>query len=957
MGRARILIVEDEAIVAMDLQGRLAALGYEVAAVTSTGEEAVLRAHETRPDLALMDIRLAGELDGIAAAEQVRDRLGIPVVFLTAYADDDTLARAKVADPFGYLLKPFQDRDLRTTIEMALYKHKTDRDLRRLTRMYAVLSQVNQAIVRAVSRAEVLQQTARIIVEYGAYRLAWVAWKDGDKAIAVAAGGDTDGAVGRKGSFSLDDPEALGVVGASLKTGKTCVANDMAADPRYAVWRDTCARIGVRSAAAFPIRLKGDLCGALAVYCAEPDAFDREAVRLFEEVALDVSFALDWIESQEQRRKAETQLHATHRQTTAILESISDGFFSLDEELRITYFNAEAERLLGRSREEVMGREIFEAFPEAKGSVFELNYRRALRERVPVTFEVYFDVPPYRNWYDVKVYPQSKGISVYFLVTTEKKRAEEQLRFMSFCIERMGEPSYWVDEQGRFIYVNEAGCRDLGYAREELLAMTVPDIDPDMPATAWPQHWRELRERKSLLFEMRHRARDGRIFPVRVSANYVEFDGKGYNCAFVRDITEERRSQAALQALVESVVGHSGVESLHVLTSRLCAWMGVDAVLLSELQPDGLTLRTVSLQLDGAQRAEQQIPLRGTPCELAVQKGFAFCAGGVAAAFPGAALLEQGGFESYIGVPLHGRTGRPIGVLCALARKPMAPAPNARQVMEILAAKAATEIERLRADQERAALEAQLRQQQKLEAIGVLAGGVAHEVNNPITGVMNYAQLILDAAPAGSTEAKYAQEILREGERVTQIVRNLLTFARQDKQAHSPAELADIVESTLALVRTLMRHDRIRLDVALPAGLPRIICRSQQLRQVLLNLLTNARDALNERYPEADPDKVITLRATPFTRDGRRWVRLTVEDRGPGIPPEHLARIFDPFFTTKSGGTGLGLTISHGIVREHNGELHVESEPGRPTRFHVELPVDNGWRLTAPNKDDAEGTT
>ena len=958
MSRSRILIVEDEAIVAMDLQGRVSALGYEVVGVAATGEEALEIAERSRPDLALMDIRLAGAMDGIAAAERARDRLGLPVVFLTAYADEDTLERAKFAEAFGYLLKPFQDRELRTTIEMALYKHKTDRDLRRLTRMYAVLSQINQAIVRAASRAEILQQAARIVVEYGAYRLAWVAWRDGDAVLPVAQGGEDKGLLRHKGAYSMTGPEAASVTGTALRTGKTCAVNYFLDDPRSELWRPRLAELGIRAAAAFPIRLRGEVCGTLSVYSGDPEAFDREAIRLFEEVTLDVSFGLDWIETQEQRRKAEAQLNMTHRQTTAILESITDGFFSLDEGLRITYFNAEAERLLGRRREDVMGRDFFEAFAEFKGSAFETGIRRALRDRTPVSFETHFEVSPYRNWYDAKVYPQAQGVSVYFLVTTERKRADEQMRFMQFCIEHMGEPAFWIDEEGRFVYVNGAACRTLGYTRGELLGMTVFDVDPDMPAEKWPRHWRGFRERKSRVFETRHRRRDGTLIPARISANYVEFDGRGYHCSFARDISDELRAKAAFQALVESVVGHSGVESLHILTARLCDWMGADAVFLTELHADGRALKAVSARMDGTLLADCGYPLRGTPCEQVIEKGFYQCNDGATGLFPDAGEVVRNAFVSYVGAPVRGADGRPLGVLCALSRKPLSLPPSAREVMEILAAKAATEIERIRDDKRRLDLEAQVRQQQKLESIGVLAGGVAHEINNPITGVMNYAQLLVDNAPPGSLQAQYAGEIIRESERVTQIVRDLLTFARQDRQAHSPADIPDIVDSTLSLVRTLMRHDSIRLEVDVPPGLPKIKCRSQQVRQVLLNLLTNARDALNERFPEANPDKVVALRVEPFSRDGRRWIRITVEDRGSGITPETMARLFDPFFTTKAGGTGLGLAISHGIVRDHHGQLRVESEPGRWTRFHVELPVDNGWSLEPQNgRDDKERTT
>ncbi|MCE5264517.1 MAG: hypothetical protein LLG97_13410 [Deltaproteobacteria bacterium] len=132
-------------------------------------------------------------------------------------------------------------------------------------------------------------------------------------------------------------------------------------------------------------------------------------------------------------------------------------------------------------------------------------------------------------------------------------------------------------------------------------------------------------------------------------------------------------------------------------------------------------------------------------------------------------------------------------------------------------------------------------------------------------------------------------------------------------------------------------------------------CRSQQIQQVLMNLLTNARDALNERYPGYSPEKRLRVTAEIIRKQGRTFIRTTVEDNGIGIRAEIRDRIFDPFFTTKpkETGTGLGLSISYGIVRDHGGELTAESEPGRYTRFHVDLPVDSGWTLS---KDAGNGS-
>ncbi len=248
--------------------------------------------------------------------------------------------------------------------------------------------------------------------------------------------------------------------------------------------------------------------------------------------------------------------------------------------------------------------------------------------------------------------------------------------------------------------------------------------------------------------------------------------------------------------------------------------------------------------------------------------------------------------------------------------------------------------ERKRMEEARADLAKRLLQQQRLEAMGTLAGGVAHEINNPINGIMNYAQILQDRLEIGSPLREFTGEIIHETERVTRIVRSLLAFARTEQPTYGPARISDIVEETLSLVRAVIRQDQIDLRVDLQPDLPEVRCQSTQIQQVVMNLVTNARDALNERYPGHHPDKCLAIIASRIQHEGATWIRVAVEDQGTGIAPDVRERMFDPFFTTKplDRGTGLGLSISRGIAKEHGARLNFESEPGRFTRALLDLP-------------------
>jgi PAS domain S-box-containing protein len=254
----------------------------------------------------------------------------------------------------------------------------------------------------------------------------------------------------------------------------------------------------------------------------------------------------------------------------------------------------------------------------------------------------------------------------------------------------------------------------------------------------------------------------------------------------------------------------------------------------------------------------------------------------------------------------------------------------------------ATDIDdRKRAETERDQLEARLRQQQRLDSIGTLASGVAHEINNPVQGIMNYAELIGGSAVADDMIREFATEIGIETQRVATIVRQLLAFSRQElSEAVEPTAVNELVEGTLSLIRAVMRRDQIQVDIDLPADLPKVACRRQQIHQVIMNLVTNARDALNSRWTKYHEDKRIRISGQAFTREGAPWVRLCVSDLAGGVPEDMVVRIFDPFFTTKGRdhGTGLGLAVSHGIVSEHGGTLTLENRVGVGAEFRVELP-------------------
>ncbi len=228
-------------------------------------------------------------------------------------------------------------------------------------------------------------------------------------------------------------------------------------------------------------------------------------------------------------------------------------------------------------------------------------------------------------------------------------------------------------------------------------------------------------------------------------------------------------------------------------------------------------------------------------------------------------------------------------------------------------------------------LQSRLSLAERLVAIGELAAGVAHEINNPINTILNCAQLIRD----GDSPQEHSQMIADEAARIAGIVQDLLQFARSDTRELGPTDAADAVRRTVRLVQENFTRLGIKLEVSAMAEVPTVRADRSQLQQVLINLLNNARDAVIARR---DGNKIIMVRLEP----DQAGVRIAVQDTGVGIPAVLLDRIFEPFFTTKRarGGTGLGLSISKSIVDSFGGTLSVTSQLGHGSEFGVWLPFD-----------------
>jgi PAS domain S-box-containing protein len=560
---ARILIVEDDAILATHLEDMLIQLGYQVVGMAATGAAAVASALAQQPDAILMDIRLRGEMTGLQVAEELHKQNSFPIIYLTAYTDDMLLDQAKITEAYAYLAKPVRPRELRASLEMALYKHHTEQRLQQLNQVLRAVRDVNQLITREHDAGRLRTEACKILLQARGYRYVSISRAGDGRLQPVARAGDDQGFIEQvRASATRTQAEALPGAEA-LRERRPVVCRDIAHEERFAPWRAEAAKAGFRSAAAIPMLNDAAVHGVLCVFADRADRFDAEEMDLLAELAGDLAFGLSALEGEARRREAEsrreaalTALAASEERFRAITAQLSDMVFLTSSRGYITYISDASQALFGYAPEEMIGQmfttflaesDIAKAMAAFAADVtlgfssqnLELRMRRKDGSRF------YGEVNASRFSVDGE-----GGTLGTIRDITERRQAqqvitqhEQELRM----ILQTALDGYWLlDTEGRFVEVNNAYCAMSGYSRDELLHMYIADVEAIETEQAALAHIQKTVRYGSDRFESRHWRKDGRIMDVEMSVNYLPL-GAGRVVCFCRDITERKQMEIALR--------------------------------------------------------------------------------------------------------------------------------------------------------------------------------------------------------------------------------------------------------------------------------------------------------------------------------------------------------------------------------------------------------------------------
>ncbi|HBB66603.1 MAG TPA: hypothetical protein DEQ38_14045 [Elusimicrobia bacterium] len=494
---------------------------------------------------------------------------------------------------------------------------------------------------------------------------------------------------------------------------------------------------------------------------------------------------------------------------------------------------------------------------------------------------------------------------------------------------------------------NAAALLAHGYTREELLGKPVTFLDAEAPASLIAERTARLKTGNSAVFEVRHRRKDGSVFDLEASVREISVGGKHMVISVERDITERKKADKDIHESYEME------RMLNVIRQHSLTPLPLEKKLADQLS-DLFSIPWLAVEPKGAiflvngksltMAAQQGLP----PALLAAcaRLPFGKCLCGRAAesgkvvASAGVGPEHEIGYE---GMPRHGHycapiiaAGATLGVLNLYTKEGVTFTPKQKNFIQ-----AVTDI--IAADILRARVEEQLAQSQKMEAVGQLAGGVAHDFNNILTAIRAYAGFIYKALLPGNPMRSDAEQILAASDRAAALTRQLLAFSRKQILTPQVVDLNRVVGDMTNMLKRLLRED-IELVTKLTSMPCAVLVDPGQLEQVIMNLVVNARDAmpkggtLNLETDLADGPEMV---AASLDLPRGPVVRLRVRDTGSGMTDEVKNHIFEPFYTTKEKGkgTGLGLSTVFGIIKQSNGQVSVESEPGKGTTFSVYLPL------------------
>lgn len=610
--------------------------------------------------------------------------------------------------------------------------------------------------------------------------------------------------------------------------------------------------------------------------------------------------------NRQKRREFEKSLIESKQLTYALLKATHDIAHIIDEDGTIVDLNESMAETLGGVREELIGACVFDRVSKERAEHQKALINRVLDKGQPLRLEDIGD--PSNRIYESHLYPietdrgEKRRIALFARDITDRKNMEKELELIKKSIDACPDVAYWIDLEGKFVYVNNTACEVLGYSWEELMQMSVFDVAPYVAKERWGEIWKILRKDDKYISESVHRRKDDSEFPVEIISNRVVFNGKEYVNGFARDITERKKVEQALKESETRLneaqrIAHIGSWELDLLADTFI--LSDEAYRIFEI--DSERFSTFGQFYLDVVHPDDRAFVKEAYSESLVSKKPSLI---------NHRLLMPDGRIKYLSTQyetFYSPEGLPLKTFGII-----------HDITEL--EKAAKESNQLRIE---------LAHLNRVLLMNEVSGALAHEINQPLGAISNNAYAAMSLMSNNKEKNEEINEILKDiiidSNRAGQIINNIRSLVKKQEPVMTSVNINDIINVVIRLFKKRLINNQVLLQMELDPDIQTISGSRIGLQQVLANLIANALEAMTESSCKKlkvcsamrSPDKII----------------VSVTDSGKGIDEEIKEKLFSPFFSTKPDGLGIGLRICQTIIDEHGGQIWLENSTNGGATF------------------------
>jgi PAS domain S-box-containing protein len=602
-----------------------------------------------------------------------------------------------------------------------------------------------------------------------------------------------------------------------------------------------------------------------------------------------------------QRKRAESKLLESEAFSLSLLSNSPNPISVINPDGSIRYMNPAMEKLTGYAKEEILGRPFPPPWwPEEKVKDYDLQNMSVVKQQVLIEERVFKKKNGEQFWVSLSLRQiEEQGMIKFYIANwldiTEKRKATQQIRYQALLMDNVSDAIISTEINSHIVSWNKAAEKIYGWKEEEVAGKRIGDVlHLTFPGSTVKELVQCLDKTGHWQGESNQKRCDGSSLHVSGSVSRIKDRwGKDIgNVAIYRDITEIKKAEEKLRlSAKEWQTTFDSISDMIFIQDR-------DGKIIRMNKAFAGVFHKCQEELIGLPCSDVIRGIKGTPLDCRRQTGP-----------ESKKLVSFEFFEAALGIDIQGSSSPIVDE-------------NGEFLGSVIVLRDVTEHKKLAE---------KLMMTDRLATIGELAAGVAHELNNPLTSVIGFSQLVLEeeAPPEIIEDLKI---INSESQRAARIVKNLLTFGRKHQPVKQLNQINDCISEVISLRSYEHKCRNIKVIDQFDTGLPAIMFDYFQMQQVFINLIVNAEFFMNEAHNGGN--------LTIITEKSRGMIRISLSDDGPGISPENLNHLFNPFFTTKAvgKGTGLGLAICHGIVSEHGGSIFAESERGKGATFVIELP-------------------